>query len=349
MTPADAQTTFGTVTDPMSTLDQDLSKPNGLRPIYLVQGEERLLVDQAARRIVRAAVDDPTDAMAVTRVDLTQKGLGAREVIDACRAIGLFTHRQAVLVRAAEALDKSPSERDLLADYALAPDPATTLILKATKLDGRSSLAVRIRKRGRILKFDALRQWQAPAWLVAQARDLGHALDQATAHLVADLVGASLMELRLVLEQLSLYVGPGKPIRREDVEALLSSTRAHSVFELVDAVGERRTADALRHLSSMLDRREPALRILSMLARHLRMLWQTVEARERGAGPSDVQGQLGVHSFVAKKLCAQAPRFDGPALHRAWEAVFRTELRLKSTGLDDALVLERLVLDLCRS
>ena len=68
--------------------------------VSLVQGEERLLVDEALRQILAAAVDDPTDAMAVTRIDMAESGNGAKEILAACRSLGLFATRQAVVVRA---------------------------------------------------------------------------------------------------------------------------------------------------------------------------------------------------------------------------------------------------------
>lgn len=332
--------------DDLQSVDRHLAEAGAL-PIYVVQGEERLLVDETVRRIVRAAVGEPPDPLALTRLDLAES-TGAREVLQACRSLGLFARRQVVVARGAEVLDRKDADREALADYANAPEPATTLVLKATKLNGNSSLVRRAKKTGRVFTFEPLKSWQVPAWLMEEARRLGHPIEQATARLVADLTGTGLLELRLVMDQLSLYVGAGRPITREDVETLLASTRAHSVFELIDAVAEKSPAAALRHLHSMLEQREPALRILTMLIRHVRQLWQVAEARAKGESQADLAKRLGLHEFVLKKLWQAAPRFDERFLLGAFERLFRADLALKSSGLDDALVLERLVLDLAR-
>ena len=200
-----------------------------------------------------------------------------------------------------------------------------------------------------MLTFDRLKAWQVPDWIMAQSGRIGHRTDEGTARLVADLVGTDLNQLRLVMEQLSLYVGPGNPIRSEDAEALLSATRGHSVFELVDAVAERRAVAAMRHLHAMLENREPALRILAMLNRHFRMLWLASEARGRGASQDEIKSSLRLHSFVAKKLWNQSAKFDLRSLRRAYEALYETDRRLKSKGLDDHIVMEQLVGDLCRA
>ncbi len=332
--------------DDLTSLSRRL-ETDGPAPVTLLQGEERLLVDEALRRILAAAVDDPTDAMAVSRVDLAQSGTGAKEILAACRSIGLFATRQAVIVRAAEVLDKRADDRDALKAYVTQPDPSTTLVLVATKLNGNHGLVRTLKKQGGVLTFNRMKAWQVPDWIGAEARRIGHGMDEGAARLVADLVGTDLNQLRLAIDQLSLYVGPDAPITGTDVETLLSATRSHTIFELVDAVAERRSVAALRHLHAMLEHREPALRILAMLVRHFRMLWQAAEARAQGASMGDIRARLKLHEFVAKKLWAQCVKFNARSLSRAYDRLYETDLKLKSKGLDDAMVMERLVMELC--
>ncbi len=321
----------------------------GTKPLYLIQGGERLLVDEALRLVLEHAVGDPGDALAVTRVDMAESAVKARDVISACRAIGLFNPKTAVVVRAAEQLDEKRrvSDRDELANYADKPQRGATLILVASKLNGSSRLSKRIKKHGTILSFDPLKQREVPGWLQQEARAQGHRLDGPTARLIGELVGNTLLQLRLVMDQLSLYVGRGAPITSDAVEAVLASTRAHSIFELVDAVGERRVQDALTHLNAMLDHREQPLRILAMLVRHYRLLWQVWAARHQGHSKDSLAKALRIHPFQAKKLWAQAPKFDEPSLRVAVEQLYASDCFLKSSGLDNNTVLERLIMELC--
>ncbi len=320
---------------------------NGPASTYLVMGTERLLVDEAVTAILQAAVEDPRDAMSVTRVDLAEGGRTARDVVGACHSLGLFATRQAVVVRAADVLEKRTEDRDELTRYVTDPNPATTLILVATKINGSLALVKRIKKHGSVLSYGSMRAWKVPDWVLDESRRLGHRMNKATAKLIADLAGTELQKLRLVMQQLSLYVGPDKPIEQEAVEDLLAATRTHTVFELVDAVGDRHASAALEHLNAMLGHREPPLRILAMLIRHFRLLWQVAEARHLGEPAEQVSKRLSLHSFVAKKLWAQCTKFDERSLRRAYDSLYKTDLRLKSAGLDDGLVMERLVLDLC--
>ncbi len=167
----------------LAQLQKSLAKPGGLKPVYLIQGSERLLVDEATRVVLSAAVDDPRDTLAVTRVDLAESGVGAREILGACRSLGLFAQRQAVVVRAAEHIEKREADREQLTEYVTDPDPATTLILVATKINGTLALVKRIKKYGDVLSFESLKPWKVPDWVKGEARRIGHPMDQGTARL----------------------------------------------------------------------------------------------------------------------------------------------------------------------
>ncbi len=63
---------------------------------------------------------------------------------------------------------------------------------------------------------------------------------------------------------------------------------------------------------------------------------------ESGGIPLKILGQLAW--FVRERLSAADPRRVRPAI----EALFRTDIDLKSSGGDPRVLLERLVVDLCR-
>ena len=317
-------------------------------PVWLIQGEELWMVEQAVKLVVTAAVGRMDDPMLVTRVDLAEGKKGAREVLAACRSIGLFTSKVAVVVRGAELLDKRTEDKEEIAKYAEKPSPGATLVLKASeKLDGRSAFMKRMGKAAKVLTYEPLKPWIAEKWLADRARQIGQRIDMEAAKLVVDLVGPSLMGLEQTLQQLSLYVGPGKAIGRADVETALAATRAHSIFELVDAIAAKKATQAIRVVDAMLEQREYPPVILGAIVRHFRQLVDAKAISDAGGGASEIERAMKVHEFVAKKLAEQVSRFDHVTLRAAFEEFFRTELELKSTRVDPVLRLESLLLRLC--
>lgn len=330
----------------LQALAKQLEK--NVAPIWLVYGDELWLVEQAVRMIVTAAVGSYDDPMAVTRVDLAESKRGARDVVAACRSIGLFTSKIAVIARAAEVLDKKAEDKEEIRRYLDAPAKGATLVLRGD-LDGRSALVKNAKKNGQVLVYGPLKPKDAVPWMMDRSRQLGNPLDRDAAFRVVELVGTSLLQLEQVLNQLGLFAGPGVAIRAADVENALAATREHSVFELGDAIGDKNTREALRHLDAMLEQREAPLGILGMIARHFRQLLEAKAVTSRGQGPDEIMRKLRLnHPFIAEKLARQSERFDDATLRGAFEQFYRTEVELKSVrGIEPALRLEALLMRLC--
>lgn len=330
----------------LGALAQHLKK-NGVAPVWVVYGEELWLVEQAIRMIVTAAVGSYDDPMSVTRVDLAEGKRGARDVVGACRSIGLFTSKIAVVARAAEVLDKKAEDKEEIGRYLDQPAKGATLVLRG-ELDGRSSLVKRAKKHGQVLVYGPLKPKDAVPWMLDRGKQLGNPIDRDAAYRAVELVGTSLLQLEQILNQLGLYVGPGATIRAADVELALAATREHSVFELADAIGDKNAREALRHLNAMLDQREQPLGILAMIVRHFRQLMETRAVMAKGQGQDELMRKLRLsHPFIAEKLWRQSDRFDDATLRGAFEQLYRAELELKSSrGVEPALRLESLLLRL---
>ena len=122
--------------------------------------------------------------------------------------------------------------------------------------------------------------------------------------------------LRGDVDRLLLYTA-GKPrITVADAREVVSSETAQDDWAVTTAIQRGDTAEALRQLGLSL---------------------------ESGAVPFMILGQLAW--FVREKLATIDARRVRPAI----EAVFRTDLDMKSSGGDTRVLLERLVAELCRA
>jgi DNA polymerase-3 subunit delta len=251
-----------------------------------------------------------------------------------------------VLVKDADELE--PTDLEALLPYLTAPAETTCLVFVATGADLRRRFFLELKKTGGLAKYDPPYERRLPAWIDGEARALGHAIDAGAALLLVDVIGADLAQLASALEQLSLFVGPRQRIGEEAVEELVAETRQHSVFDLANAVGERDVRKALHQCRRMLQAREPAMRILFMLTRHFRQLWTTRELMDQRRDRESIAQAVGIRPFFVDGLMKQAARFDAAALARAVEALYATDRTLKSSRAGDDMVLERLVMDLCR-
>ena len=154
------------------------------------------------------------------------------------------------------------------------------------ELDGRQ-LGQACARGGRAVRGEHQRLGTCPAPPGCEARGLCHDLSDAAADALSDALGADLAALCDALDRLSLYVGAGKSIAEEHVQACVAHVRIESVWSLVDAVGEKNARKALTSAASLLSDREPPLRILALVARQLRTLAKLKKELATGLKPQE--------------------------------------------------------------
>jgi DNA polymerase-3 subunit delta len=211
----------------------------------------------------------------------------------------------------------------------------------------------------------------------AEAGELGKRLAPALAAQFVSRAGHDMGRLRMELEKLATYMGDRADITAADIAAVVSEVPEHTIFELVDAIGSKQPARAMRTLEALLpggptgpqgDRASAALSALGMIARQLRLLWQARLLLDRrlplnrpDAVPADVAAMfpqehnlldtLKAYGYLAKRYDAQARRFTSQELSRALERVAEAEMSLKGqlqgASGDEQLALELMIADLC--
>jgi DNA polymerase III delta subunit len=162
------------------------------------------------------------------------------------------------------------------------------------------------------------RDTRASAMSLAQEQiaRAGKTIDQPALQLLADRAGGDVTKLRGDLERLLLYTEGQDRITRADVaEIAVESLSVDDEWGVVNAISDGDAARALR---------ETAIRL------------------ERGDSPHMMVGQL--RWWVSSKLSQFKPDRVRPAL----EALMRTDLALKTSGGDERVLMERLIVDLTR-
>jgi DNA polymerase III delta subunit len=141
----------------------------------------------------------------------------------------------------------------------------------------------------------------------------GRAIDPRTAQLLVSRAGGDISKLRGDVERLALFTEGRASVGRADVEELTRADQAQDDWAVVNAVGDGDAARALREVATRFD---------------------------RGDSPHALVGQL--RRWAATRLPGIAPDRVRPAL----DALLRTDLALKSSGGDERVLLERLLIEL---
>lgn len=310
-------------------------------PVTLLVGSERLFIDRAVAALRRASVGDGDPWNEET---FQAKTASAQRIVDAARTIPMLGGMRFVLVRALHELADKEHER--LAEYFAQPVDSCCMVLTADKLDGRSKLMKVAKQRDYLCDVQPLKPGAMRSFVSREARRRELRIDEPAVAALVDSIGTDLSTLDDALERLSLYVGPGQPVTVAAVEACVSRVRVESIWALVDAVSARDRRTALKAAASLLDDREPPLRILSLLSRQLRLLGRARQALDDGASPEQAAAAAGAPPFKARELANAARRMNMPQLGRAFRILCEADLVQKGGKCPPDIALEATVMAL---
>ncbi|MEW6324801.1 MAG: DNA polymerase III subunit delta [Nitrospirota bacterium] len=308
-------------------------------PLYFCLGEESYLTEQAIDLLRAAAVGDGDDLFNVERFEA---GALMTSVLTAAATLPAFAQRRVVILTRADAL--TAGDQDRLAGYVEAPVPTTCLVIAAAKADQRRRLFSLLQQRATVINCQPLFERELPGWLMGQAAAMGLQLAPEAAHELLERTGTSLHALINELEKLRAH---GVTIDLAALTALTSHGREHSVFELTDALGERRLADALALARRLLDHGEHPVGLTTMLIRHLRRLRLARCAADAGVPPAELARRLGVMPRYADTLSRQANGFTADQLTRALACCLTADAQLKGGRLPKEQVVDLLLLEVC--
>ena len=322
----------------LAELEKELVKKQ-VRPAYLLLGAEPLLRDEAINRIREAVLEPSSADFNLDR--LHGESASAAILEDSLRALPVMAARRLVILTEPEhtrgAASKTLTEA-LAREVALCSDwEGTVLVVVASKADRRSRWVKAFQGPAASVECEPPKAGKALLpFIESEASRQDIVLEKGAAQILAERLGPQLMLIRQELAKVRLFAGDGEPVTRDHVMASAQDVAEKSIWDLTDAIGAGRTADAISQLGDLLGAGAAGPAILGALAGHFRRL-----ARVREGQP------VSVPPFIKRKLESQAKRYSLLGLRHCLEAIHGADLALKGAGhLSPEVALESLVLDL---
>jgi DNA polymerase-3 subunit delta len=284
-------------------------------PLYVLIGADDTEKSAVATEFTEM-VDEGLRAFNVDRVYGGE--IKSDDLFDAAATLPMMAPRRIVLVHDAEKLlipkregKAADAEQERLEAFVKNPPGHATVVFVCASLDKRRSLVKLLLKEAQIVDCGTIEDRDgAVRWVKARAERDKVPLDASAVNALVERAGVDVVRLRSGLERVALYAMGQRAITADDVRQVVQATAEATNFGIANAIERNDAAEALRELAAALD---------------------------GGAVPFFLMGQL---RYVAEKMPAAR-------LKAAIDAVFRTDLALKSSGGDPKVLLERLVVELC--
>ncbi|HEY52386.1 MAG TPA: DNA polymerase III subunit delta [Caldilineae bacterium] len=185
-------------------------------------------------------------------------------------------------------------------------------------------------------------------WVEKRAQKRGVKLAGGVADDLASFIGSDLRLIDSELEKLAVYVGD-RPVRPADVRLLVPYAQDASIFDMVDALGHRRTAQAFRLLAQLRNEGAHPLYLLTMIVRQYRILLQVKELMQHGLDRDAIAKKIRLHPFPTKKAMAQARQYSPQQLNSIYDRLLDTDVAIKTGRMEANLALDILVVELARA
>ncbi len=272
-------------------------------PVCLLRGGQTLIADRFVGEVSKRFLEEPDAAggVSVFYADETP----AAEVIGGIRNLSMFSSKKIVVLKRAETLDKQSVE--LVKQYAASPSSHVCFILisgDVSKPDLKSAKGVFVKN----IEEDSKK---IPERVVAEAQNLGIAMQHAAATYLCELVGEDLNVIRSELAKIAEIQGTGAQITRDDIARMLERRKSRDVFELTNAIMDARKTEALVILGEIAAQNqiEPLL-ILSAVSSRMRNVLRAAVVRSKSSGASPEQ---------QKKQIAKELKIKPGAAHFIWK------------------------------
>ncbi len=308
-----------------------------LSPVLFLVGKEPLQQKLFMEGVRKELFPNGSGGLNDDSFDLKETPLA--EIFDLANTFPILANKRLIVVR--NGAEPKESDESQWLNYFENPSPHTVLIAMWEKLDKRKRLFKLCEKAGAIITFEAPKPNEVSSWIDKLSARYEIKVSTNAKKMLVEALGKNLDVLDRELEKLSLYIHPEKILSENAIEDLILRTAGDNIFAFTDQVIEGRAKEAFETLDHLMSTGTPALVLLSMLARHLRILLKTYDHLKEKANRSDLAALLGVPPFLVQRYTEQAREFSSSNARLAMSELRHLDHDLKSSGLPAKFLFER--------
>ena len=320
----------------MKKLSEEI-KSGQLKQVYILYGEEAYLRSQYKDKLKTALLGD-VDAMNFHYFE--GKDVRSQEVIDLAQTMPFLAERRVIMLENSGLFSHGGED---LAEYMSAISPTAYFVFVEPTVDKRSKLYKAATAKGRAIEFKAQDETTLKRWILGLLKKENKNITERDLNLFLDKTGSDMENIRGELEKLFCYCMEKDVITAQDIEAVCTKQVSSQIFDMINAVAERRQKAAMDLYYDLLTLKEPPMRILFLITRQFNLLLQVKELRNKGFDANTIGEKVGLAGFIARKYAAQAAKFKEADLRSALTDCVETEEAVKTGRMNDVMSVELLI------
>ena len=308
-----------------------------LKQVYILYGEEAYLRNQYKNKLKDALLDGG-DSMNLHYFE--GKNISVEEVTDLAQTMPFLAQRRVIML---ENSGLFVHGGDLLAEYLRDPCETAYFVFVEQTVDKRTRLYKAATARGRAIEFVPQDEAVLKRWILGILRRENKKITARDLDFFLDRTGPDMSNIRSELEKLLCYCMNRDVVTAGDIEEICTRQVNNRIFDMINALAERRQKTAMELYYDLLTLREPPMRILFLIARQFNLLLQVKELKNKGYGADAIGKEVGLAGFIARKYVAQAAKFKESDLRKAVEDCVESEEAVKTGRMGDVMSVELLI------
>ena len=309
-------------------LAQALEK--SLAPVYLVSGDEPLLVQEACDQIRARARDAGFNDRQVYHADQHLNWGGVRDELG---AMSLFAEQRRIEIHLPTG--KLGDGRDVIEQALVEPADDILLLLISARLDAAETKRKwykQLQKTGVHVTVWPIDNDKFGGWLQQRARSRGLTLTQGALNLLTERLEGNLLAASQELDRLELLTRD-KTINEDVVQEAVQYSARFNIFEVITDLLAGRAAHAQKVIASLKQEGENPLGLLAMLVRDINMTLELQQAMKNREVPGTFLKKNGVFQPQRARAIEQAARrLKVSQLHQALHLCSEADRAAKGFG-----------------
>ena len=319
-----------------------------LLPVYIVSGDETLLVQECCDLIRQKAREQGCNEREIIEADVA--GFNWQDILHSAASMSLFADRKLVELRLSSGKPGVPGSATLC-EYLDISSSEDVLLIVSGKIDKQSTNSKwykALDKAGATIQVWPVDAKSLPRWLQQRVSGAGMSIDDDALQLLSDRVEGNLLAAVQEVEKLKLLAADSRITTKTVIDAVSDNAR-YNVFEMTDNALKGDATTSLRMLHGLRAEGSEPPAVLWALAREIRTLYEVKLECDNGRNPQQALSALRVWQNRIPIMQAALTRHDANSLSLLLEQASQVDGSIK--GFADGKPwdnLERLVTGLSR-
>jgi DNA polymerase III subunit delta len=321
-------------------------------PVYVCYGNESYLIQELIEKLTDKLIDPEQRTFAVSKYDLAETPVEV--IIEEAETLPFMAERKivvasnALFLTGAKESTKVEHKLDKLVDYLKSPAEFSVVVftVEADKLDERKKIVKSLKEADVLVPCSVLSSDELTSFVQAEAEKAGFRFAPGVVEQLITYSGTGLQALQKEIEKCALYIGPGGTLTSADLEQLVTRTVEQNIFLLIEHIVQLKLDQAFTMLNELIRRKEEPIKIVALIARQFRIMFQVKDLSQQGYSQQQMASQLGLHPYAVKIAAGQANRFEMKRLAAILRQLGELDYQMKSGKIDKVLGLEMFLLKL---